>query len=98
MFFEVFIVGMWEISPEVDASAFLSRLGGLRHKQANGEHILAFPAFGRIKNFVHHISLPETDNLLSLCEQLCLSGDADISPHKSSNRVSDVSGIQTGAV
>ncbi len=46
MFFEVLIVGMGEISPEVDASTFLARLGGLGHKQADGEHVLAFPALG----------------------------------------------------
>ena len=46
MFFEVFVVGFGKISSKVDASAFLSRLGGLRHKQANGKHILTFPAIG----------------------------------------------------
>ena len=46
MFFEVLIVNVGEISPEVRASAFTSLLSRLCHEQANGEHVLAFPAFG----------------------------------------------------
>ena len=93
MFFEVFVVDFGKISSVMNASALLSRLGGLRHKQANGKHILTFPAIGWIKDFVHHVPLPEPDNLLSLSKLLCLSGDADISPHKSSKRVSNISGV-----
>ncbi len=46
MFFEVLIVGIGEIASEVDASTLLPHLGRLRHKEASGEHVLAFPAFG----------------------------------------------------
>jgi len=84
MFFEVLIVGFREIASEVDASTLLPHLGRLRHKKASGEHVLAFPAFGRIKDFVHHVPLPESDDLLGLCEWLGPSCDADISPHKGS--------------
>jgi hypothetical protein len=46
MFFEVFVVDFRKISSVMNASALLSCLGGLRHKQANGKHILTFPAIG----------------------------------------------------
>ncbi len=82
MFFEVLIVGIWEITSEVYASTFLAFLGCLCHKQANDEHILAFPALRCIKDFVHYVALPECDNLLSLCEGSVLSCDTDVSPHK----------------
>ena len=46
MFFEVLIVGFRKIDSEVYAPTFLPQLSRLGHKQANGEHILTFPAFG----------------------------------------------------
>ena len=98
MFFEMLIVGIGEIDSEVDASTFLPHFGCTGHKFTNREHILAFPARRSIKDFVHHVALPEFDNLLGFCERLGFSGDADISPHKGSKRVSDVRGVQPGTV
>ena len=98
MFFEALIVGVGEIASEVDASTFFAFLGCLGHQERYREHILAFPALGRVKDFVHHVSLPEFDNLLGLNEGLGLSCDGDISPHKGPEGVSNVSGIQTSAV
>ena len=82
MFFEVFVVGLREIASEMNASAFPALMGGLGHKQADGEHILAFPAARRIKDLVHYVPLPEFDNFLSFFEGLFISCDSDISPHK----------------
>ena len=83
MLFEVHIVGFGEVGSEMNASTFLAHLRGFSYKQTNGEHILALPALGRIKDFVHYISLPELNNFLAFCKRLVASGDADISPHKS---------------
>jgi hypothetical protein len=82
MFFEVLIIGAWEIASEVHAPAFLPYFGCTGHQQANREHILAFPASRPIEDFVHHISLPEFDNFLGFFERLGFSYDADVSPHK----------------
>jgi len=84
MFFEMFIVGVWEIVSEVDASTFLPHLGCPGHKLTNGEHILAFPALWRVKDFVHYILLPEFNDFLGFFQRLSFSCDADISPHKGS--------------
>ena len=82
MFFEILIVSVGEIVSEVDASTFLPHLGCTGHKLTDGEHILAFLARRSIKDFVHHVALPEFDNLLGFCERLGFSCDADVSPHK----------------
>jgi hypothetical protein len=78
MFFEVLVVGVGEIASKVHASAFLPHFGCTGHQQTNRKHILAFPARRPIEDFVHHISLPEFDNLLGFCERLGFSCDADV--------------------
>ena len=98
MLLETFVIGFRKIASEMDAPTFLSLLGGLGHEQGNGEHILAFPALGRIKDLVHNVPLPESDDLLGLQERLIPSSDTDISPHERSKRISDVGRIQTSAV
>ena len=76
------LFGMGEIDSEVHPSTFLPHFGCMSHKLTNSEHILAFPARRSIKDFVHHVALPEFDNLLGFCERLGFSCDADVSPHK----------------
>jgi len=98
MLFEMLVVGIGEIAPEVDTPAFLPYFGGTGHQEADGEHILAFPAGWGIEDFVHHVSLPEPDNFLSFLERLVFSYDADVSPHKGPEGVPDVGGIEAGAV
>lgn len=98
MFFEVFIVGMGVIAAVVDAPAFLSHICAAGHKQAQGEHILAFPALRRIEDLVHNVPLPEADYFPRFGEGLRLSGDADVSPHKCAQGISDVNGVQARPV
>ena len=52
----------------------------------------------RIENFIHYVSLPESDDLLCFGKWDVFSSDADISPHKSPQRVFYVVGIEAGAV
>ena len=92
------IIDLGEIPSEVDAPAFPAFLGGLGDEQGDGEHVLAFPAFGRVKDFVHHVPLPEPYYLLRLCQRPGGPGDSYVSPHEGSKRVSHVVGVQTGAV
>jgi hypothetical protein len=82
VFFEVFIIGLGEITSKVYATAFLAHLGCMTYEQAGGKHILTFPAGRLIKYFIHHISLPESDDFLGICELLVRSSNAYISPHK----------------
>ena len=96
VFFEFFIVGLGEVPAVMNSPAFTTRSGRLRHKQANREHILAHPSFGRIENLIHYITLPEADNFLGLRERLIRSGNADVSPHKRPERIGYVFCIQTG--
>ena len=55
------IISVGEIASEVDASAFFAGQGGLGNKKANGEHILEFPAGGRVEGLIHNITLPEAN-------------------------------------
>ena len=64
--FEVLIVNIGEIDPEVYAPAFITLLSRLGHKLTDSKHVLTFPALRGIKDFVHYISLPEADNFLGL--------------------------------
>ena len=98
MIFEMFVVALRKVTSEMYAPAFFSLLGGISHKLRDREHILTFPALRRIEDFVHYISLPESDDFLSFGQRLILSRDADISPHKSPQRICDVGCIEPGAV
>ena len=66
----------------------------MRDEEADGEHILEFPAGGRIEGLIHNISLPKANLVDSLPHFGGFSGDADVSPHKGTQRVSDVGGIE----
>jgi len=98
MFIEIIVVRVGEICSEVRAAAFAPLPGRLGHKKADGEHVLALPAFGRVEDFVHNVPLPEADYFLGLRERLVGAGDADVSPHKGAQRVPNVGGIQLCAV
>ena len=82
MLLEASVVAVGEIASEVHAPAFLTPLGGGGYEQADREHVLALPAFGRIEDFVHHVSLPEPDNFLRLRQRLRSASDAHVSPHQ----------------
>ena len=70
MFSVMLMVGFGEISSKVHAPAFPALLGRLGHEQRHCEHVLTFPALGRIEDLVHHVPLPEPDDLLCFGERL----------------------------
>ena len=98
MFFEVFIVDVWVVASVMYASAFPSVLGGAGHQQTDGKHILAFPALRGVKDFIHHIALPETYNFSGFFKGFFFSGNPDISPHQCSQGISDIAGIEACSV
>ena len=95
MFLEFFVVGFGEVPAVMHSPALTTRSGGLRHEQANGQHILALPACCRIENFIHYITLPEADDFLCLGQRLIRSGNTNISPHKRPQRIGDIFSVQT---
>ncbi len=98
MLFKVFVVCLREVASIMDAPAFAAFFGGLSHYECDSEHILAFPSLRRVEDFVHNVSLPESDNFLGFCERLSFSCDADISPHKRAERISHITGVKASSV
>jgi len=66
MFEELGVVGFREVASGMDAAAFSPIEGGLRDKQADGEHILELPALGIDELFIHNVSLPELNHIYGL--------------------------------
>jgi len=94
VFFEILVIGVGEVASEVDAAAFFAGDGGLSDEEADGEHILEFPALRVIEGLIHNISLPEANLVDGLSHFGGFPGDADVSPHKRPQRVSDVGGVE----
>lgn len=94
VFFEGFVVCVGEITSEMDTTAFFSGQGGLRDEQADGEHILEFPALRVVEGLIHNITLPEANLVDGLPHFGRFSCDADVSPHKGPQGVFDVGGIE----
>ena len=90
MFFEGFIVCVREVATEVGASAFFSGQSGLGDEEADGQHVLEFPAGGRVEGLVHNITLPEANLVDGLPHFGRFSGDTHVSPHNRPQGVSNI--------
>ena len=84
------IISVGEVTSEMDSSAFFSGQGGLCDEQADGEHILEFPAGGRVEGLIHNVSLPEANLVDGLPHFGRFPGDAYVSPHNRPQGVSNI--------